>query len=697
MRSLYKYFVYIIFLCFCSATALAQPLVIDSIYKYSLQTIYHRDYLGTDSIFFNRVKYLDSVLTDYVKNHGPITKEYILSRSELATMLSMHDVPRAIKILQDNIVLAEKRNYFSVSDLSRHQLGNIYQAQNQLNLALEEYLITSAKFKKRGDWVAYGYSLVDIGNVYFATEIYSKAIQYYHQSFKIFETKSTGNKLLIGFSVVYQNLGLTYQKKKNYDSAYFFLQKSLEARIQSNQTINTSLTLAQIANLFDQQDKNDSANYYYQKSVNHALSNNENERLTTTLVHFAHFKRKDGDLKKASQLAHQALGIALRHDYISAIALIANELGEIYFLLQDVEKAKYYLNLAVENARSRSDFLMEETALQNLLQLYEERGEYEKAFLVSKSLLQIKNHFIKNNETRFQLQLEMKARERDSLLSKDRELQKDKINILLLFTLVISVIFLVYLYIQRRRMKKGKQELQNTVNQLEFLKRHQDQIYSLIAHDLKGPIGSVIALLDLMIEEPDLQEDEKFDFQKSIHQSLQDVYLLMLNLVSWASIEQVRELYNPKPVLINELIALNMRMLKRISDAKEIVINTHIENDCQVITDENMVSAIFRNLISNAIKFSNEKSTVNLRVHCLNAQLMIEIEDQGIGMSKQLIDQILNHQEISSRRGTNNEKGNGLGIRMVLQFIDLMKGSYQLESKEGHGTRWIISIPFQAN
>lgn len=170
-------------------------------------------------------------------------------------------------------------------------------------------------------------------------------------------------------------------------------------------------------------------------------------------------------------------------------------------------------------------------------------------------------------------------------------------------------------------------------------------------------------------------------------------YKLLEDLLYWAKLQRGEISCNTEKIEIHKMIIEIIEMFGIIAENKKIAIVDEIGNEFQIEADIQMTKAIMRNIISNAIKFTEKEGKIIIRVYCYNENNIIEVEDNGIGISEERIEKLFKISEISSTKGTDGEKGTGLGLVMCREFMDKQGGKIEIESKIGKGTKLKMFFP----
>jgi signal transduction histidine kinase/ligand-binding sensor domain-containing protein len=267
--------------------------------------------------------------------------------------------------------------------------------------------------------------------------------------------------------------------------------------------------------------------------------------------------------------------------------------------------------------------------------------------------------------------------------------------------IVISlVIFLVFEIFKSRLklLKNQKNLLEETVAiktaELKELNASKDKFFSIIAHDLKNPFNTLIGFSEMMKESVRLNDPTTFyEYAAMINSSAVQTYRLLENLLEWASAQRGKLEFVPVPVNLYELIKDEFSMAGEMANGKNIKLECHIDESLMVTADKNMLRTILRNLISNAIKFTywNGKVEVDAKISHQNAE--VSVSDNGMGMSPVTMSKLFKLDANLLTRGTDNEKGTGLGLFLCKEFVEKHGGRILVESKEGKGSIFKIVLP----
>lgn len=238
--------------------------------------------------------------------------------------------------------------------------------------------------------------------------------------------------------------------------------------------------------------------------------------------------------------------------------------------------------------------------------------------------------------------------------------------------------------------------LQNSriLEELTASNKSKDKLFSIIAHDLRAPFNSLIGFSDLLIKKTSQSTDKKLhQYSSIINESLNKTYNYLNNLLEWSRLQTNRIEFAPSSFGLLDLVREVQEILIAQAQNKTIEINIAVQKETRLFADRNMIKIVVINILSNAIKYSNENSIIRISSNRINNQDIIFIEDNGVGMSKDSCEKLFKVEESFSTPGTNNEKGTGLGLVLCHDFVKKHNGQIEVESEIGKGSVFRIILP----
>ena len=242
--------------------------------------------------------------------------------------------------------------------------------------------------------------------------------------------------------------------------------------------------------------------------------------------------------------------------------------------------------------------------------------------------------------------------------------------------------------------QRAEQALQESEKRLREANAAKDKFFSIIAHDLRNPFNAVIGFSELLRDpHAKLSEEEIREYIGYINESAMNAFTLLGNLLDWARSQTNSIQFSPGPVIVSGIIESTLTILSGETVKKNITITTDIPEDLTVVADKNMVSTIFRNLVSNAIKFTRPFGVVKIGHNISEGICEFVVEDNGVGIKETELDKLFRIDAKVTTRGTADESGTGLGLILCREFVEKNHGTIRAESEPGQGSRFIFTLP----
>lgn len=237
-------------------------------------------------------------------------------------------------------------------------------------------------------------------------------------------------------------------------------------------------------------------------------------------------------------------------------------------------------------------------------------------------------------------------------------------------------------------------EIRRAEQQLREANATKAKIFSIVGHDLRGPIGSFKSMLEILVSSPDSFRGEKLQKVLRLMQASANRTLTLLeNLLYWAKSQRGEIEYSPQVLDLNEIAGDNIALLLNSAHEKGIKFHSHIKSNTSAFGDKIMVNTVFRNLISNAIKFTPEKGKIIISAAGNQQWVEIAVQDTGVGIAEKDLPKIFDKRYHFVTDGTADEKGSGLGLLLCRDFVEQHGGKIWVESQQGQGSTFKFTLP----
>lgn len=250
---------------------------------------------------------------------------------------------------------------------------------------------------------------------------------------------------------------------------------------------------------------------------------------------------------------------------------------------------------------------------------------------------------------------------------------------------------------------KGEELMVRVKNHIELaesritiveMNRSRDKLYSIIAHDIRSPLSGILQTIDAI--DQGYIDTTSEDFKDIIHHlrlRAKDTSTLLNSLLQWTRFQDLKNEIQLKQTNLPAVINSCVNLLEANAQNKGITISVDIDENAEAVCDEVTMHTVFRNIISNAIKFTPINGSIQIRSKQTETNITISIQDSGVGMSKEILHTIFEKNLHYTSSDTNNEQGTGLGLMLVKDFVKKNNGSIVVESTLGTGTVFSIELP----
>ena len=550
-------------------------------------------------------------------------------------------------------------------------IARLYRERGNYALALELYLRCLSWNKNLNNLSHKADTYNRIGVVYYEQQIYDQSLTNYREAQAAY--KAYLNEW--GVAKSYNNIGLVHQELGQLDSALVYY----------------DLALAHLSRYYD------------------------GVLLGWALTGKAKVMMALGEYEVAEDLALSALTYRSNQPRLLAQSYLA--LGQLFKVQGAVERAGRYYELAEAAALEAKDADYYAEALAGRSWYLEEKGRLGQALTyfqrykaMSDSLLNEGNYHrlaLLSAQNSF-------AAERDSLqtaqtlerVALNREIQVRKYTQGILLGGLVMTLFLIWFvgraYRQKRKSLVAMAQLHADIKaqkeHLDVLVETKDRFFSIISHDLRGPIHSFSSLAYLLKDH--LQKgkvEELKPLMEALESNAKGVGQLLDNLLNWALQQQGLLTYNPEEHNLHHAVEEIFSIFSYQAQSKNIDLVDVVPEEATVYADGNTLLTVIRNLVSNALKFTRVGGAVRVVAHIEGEYVKLSISDDGIGISSDQVQKVFEVDGKRVGRGTAGEKGTGLGLPLVKDFVEANGGTIALESEEGKGTTFVIHLPRTAH
>lgn len=624
---------------------------------------------------------------------------------EIAGEYQGNDIKKSLPYAEDALTLAKQINNPRLEALCYQRISYYYSVTGDFNSSLkyDDLTLKAAMTSKDSLRIAVGYS--NVGDSYFNLGKFDEAYYYFTNAYKV----SNAIDKKFQMTIALYNVGKVFKELGQYDRAlsHFKISEKLSKEIDDKE--GEAYILDEYGDIFLRTSKYDSALLMLTKSLSVSRELDIDILEPKTLTKIARAHRKKHDFEKSIAYFDTANLLYQKSNNQYGIAEV--HLGQGIMLIdqekyaEGLEKVEESLAVAkILNART----LITQCYFQ-LARHWEVLGDFEKSLLYYKQYKQEEDSIISQDmqEKLYRDQIKFETESKDFQIAELSKLEDERVgemkrqeffrNILaVVFALSVILLISVYRSGQRRKeinklLLQHQEETELRSEELERLNAVKDKFFSIISHDLRSPINALAGLLDIL-DKGGLSEEDLSIHIRELKSRFNHTRSLLNNLLDWTLLQMDKLNLQAAKINVKQIVEDNIQMIESIT-SKEVKLISRIESDVIAFADSNTFNLVVRNLITNAIKFTNEGGEIEIGAKEKGPDWLVYIKDSGIGMSKEVIEILFDKTAPYTTRGTANEKGTGLGLILCKEFVEKNGGKIWVESVEGSGSTFWFTLP----
>ena len=552
-----------------------------------------------------------------------------------------------------------------------------------------------------------------LGNTYEMVGDYANMLSNYHHSLDIAD--SIGDTRLI--AKANSNIALFYKQEGEYEEAERMMEKVSESYKNSGDSAQAIFVFADLSDLAFRRREYDLALRYATQALDAAKRLKDEQEIATYNNAVGKILVARGDYSGA--LVYYLRSLTYYQESNEKLGLMAtgNLLGQVYLSLKDYPRALRYAEQSLTEARALNRKQEIQGAAKVLADIYEAKGDDRKALTYYK-LYKDYSDSLFNDQTRKQAvaraaQYDFEKKEsrlREEAAQKDaryeRTLRKDSLQISITVFVIAVLSLLAFILLRGRavnrrvnqllrekseKIEEQKEALEHQAVQLLLNNQQKDKLFSIIAHDLRGPLNSLKGLLDFL-KEKKLSEPEINLMMTELRRNVDSSSELVGNLLFWASSQLDGVVVKPVALPLEPLVRDTLALFAHQAKEKKVELREELAPALEGYADKDMIQMVIRNLVSNAIKFCRPGDSVVVYSNRAGGEIEIRVADTGIGMKPDALERIRRKESFTSY-GTAKEKGTGLGMLLCQEFTAANKGRFRVESEWGKGSCCYFTIP----
>ncbi len=637
-------------------------------------------------------------------NNAPSDSIKIKATIELSKMFQFSDYDTAKVLAEEASAIAEKNNLNWARIEAYKQLSYL--------ATLRGDFVTALKFDKARlpltlitkDSSSIAVALNYLGNDYVNLGEYDEAYYYFTQSFKI--ARAIDDSIQI--TIALHNVGTVFKELGQYDIAIDHAEMARKLSEKINDLDGPAYTYYEIGDIYLRTNKYDLAEETLKKAL--ALTRKRNIKILEPdiIARMARLYLREEQFTKAFayydtvRMLHQKT----KNEYGLAESILGK--GKVYLRQGNYQDASDLILEALSIAKRINARVLEIDCYRALSTLAESKQDYKLALDYTKQSKVLQDSLFSQDMIQkiYQNQIRLETENKDLEIAALNEMQMRQANelskqaffrniMVVVAALTAILLFTVYRSGQRRiKINKLLIEHQNEIKrrslELEQLNQVKDKFFSVISHDLRSPINALSGILDLMAKNQ-IKAEELPQLTQELQLQFNHTKNLINNLLDWTLLQMDKLRIQPAKVDLKILADENFDLLSSLH-IKNIHLVNEIPQNTFAHADLNMVNLVFRNLILNGMKFTEEGGEIKVGVETKEDKLVVWVKDNGVGISPEVQKILFEKTSGYSTRGTQNEKGTGLGLILCKEFVERNGGQIWLESTEGKGSTFYFTL-----
>ncbi|MEL0650495.1 ATP-binding protein [Algibacter sp. TI.3.09] len=625
---------------------------------------------------------------------------YINLLHELGREYNQYNLDSLLIISNQTIELSKAIKYAKGETEGYIVKGGYYSDIGEQDEAIFYFIKANLKARAINDISLILFSYSELAKEYMYKDEYAKSLKTFLTGIEIAKENKNDKWL----PVLYINISVLYSLQKEYDQPIFFLKKALEVNERNDDQKLTGIILSNLAFTYIEIDDVEKANAPINKAINifEALEMNSWLTYVYEIKGTIFLKKNEYDnalfwLNK-SEVLHKNID---QTRYKIPLYLL---LSKAYYGLKNNEIAASYAVKALEISKDLNNLENRDEILKVLYEIKKADEDFGQALTYLEEFKAISDTINKNNNIKelsiLKSNLEFEQ-EKEKYISDSEQknlLQRSYIY----FSILIILAFTIIIVILKRNNKIQNSLNQKLIENTHALKKNEIhlnganntkiRLFSIIAHDLKGPINSFKSLLDLF-NNSKVSQTEFMHFMPQIGENIESIAFTLNNLLTWGQSQMNGLSTKPDFIPVNRLVDDSLRLLSKQAEGKSISTINNIESHVITWCDIDQIDIVIRNLISNAVKFTRAHGTITVSAIEQEEFWQIQVKDNGVGMSDDVRTNIFSEKETSTTYGTQNEKGTGLGLRVCKEMVENNGGTIWVESEIEKGSTFYFTLP----
>lgn len=621
------------------------------------------------------------------------------------------DYPQSRRYADQAFDLAEKLDENWAKAIANQRMAFLETLEGDYYSAMQYDKLCVQYFTAAGDTLAAARSVMDVGLDYRDLGEIDEAYDYLTEAYRMVQNrrKIPQQKDSLYMAIILHNMGTLFMDLQQYDVSYNYYTTATKISKQFRENLGKPYTADRLGELFREKKEFDTAQKYMSEALRMARERKIRVLNSRIQSHLARLALDMGEYDKS--LLYYDSVTALHKSINNNFGLAECELGRGMVMMRTGNhvKALQHYQQCIAFAKEINARNLALSAYRELAALYESKGDYRNSYLSIKEHNALRDSLYSQStiEKLFQNRVRFETEGKDTKIAalsrageqQQTELKRQElIQNILVVVAVLSTILLFTLYRSGQRRKRitkllldHQEEIKKRSLELEQLNKVKDKFFSVISHDLRSPLNALSGSLDLL-EQKHISPEEFTSLTQALRIQFNYTRGLVNNLLDWTLLQMDTLKIQQQKVVLRAQVEESFSALKNLYP-KNISMENKVPGTLVVMADPNVLSLVLRNLVRNAMKFTESGGRIWVEALEKDNEIIVSVSDNGIGIKSEAKELLFKKTSGYSTRGTANEKGTGLGLILCKEFIEKSGGRIWLESELGKGTTFYFTLP----
>ena len=628
--------------------------------------------------------------------------------NELAASLRYYKPDSTYLLAKEALELSRKVGYMKGESMALLRVGDYYSDQGQSDEAIDKFNEAFAIAEDLNDRrmilrvinnlaAEYGYK----GDIERSLNGYLDGVE----RIQGYLEEDAGNKELLTFlSIMNENIANLFASQKYYEQSLEYFNEVRKINVKIGDPVIMAETSSNLASVYIDSGDFENAMFHANTSINTF----EKEKIMDWLAYAYEIKGKiylkQDNYKwalhwyKQSELIHKDI------EDDRGIIDLYDGMAQVYLAQEKDSLAEKYALMAYEIADRIKFREGKQTCARTLYKIHEAKGDYNKAFEYLELYQELYEDIHKNENKKglvlFQTEADYEKQKKDMIEANEKALAKRDRYVYVSIAVLLVFIVIIFLVHRNQKIQKHlngvlnakKELLEKREAELQANNETKTKLFSIIGHDLRGPIGALQGLLN-MFSDGEISKKEFMEFLPKLRGDVDHIFFTLNNLLSWGHSQLNGSVTKPEVTALENIVVENINLLSEQAQNKSIRIVNELPDNTTTWADANQIDIVIRNLMSNALKFTPENGMIKISGQEFADHWQISVRDTGVGMDQATVDKLFDKDSNVTTYGTNNEKGTGLGLSLCKEMVEKNKGKIWVESTIRKGSTFHFTLP----